>query len=331
MWAGIGLIITSLMGGEANARCALPDGDDIENVSSFNGLSRLVSGDYLRHSPYYYRWLVKDRTRESQGESDDLSRSLLLDELSEAQLRLGNFADAASTMKSKSKLRYRDHLALGGIFMLGEEFAKAHRFLGRAFEMNPNGVFLPEGYAKHVLDHIAEQRSRGRKKVPVMTLEERGAVLGGFAVFMKGVSSRAGISWETRTWREAVHGMVDLILCGHRGSPIVWEMLGDLLREAPDGAVKGARGLAAKAYLQASYQSSESLWGRLEYRTLARKLLDRPTKAGLKKFERKFSKDLRRGTSLSKQVRKDEKRWSRAGKNLELRFRKRYLSNVKAR
>ena len=325
----VGVFSASMLGGEAAARCVIPDGEDLKSITSSKGLSRVVSTNYLRHSPWYYRWLVKARSPEVAGATDDPSGALLLEELSEAQRRLGDFAGAARTVKSRERLRYKDNLALGGISMAANKFESAADFFQNAFEMNPNGVFLSEGYAMHVLDHIAAQRAAGRKKVPVMTLQERGKAPGGFSDYMKATSTRAGIPWKKRTWKEAVRGVVELILCGHRRSPVVWEMLGDLLREAPRGALKGAPGLAARAYLQASYQSSESLWGRKQYRSLARAQLNPPTKPALRKFERRFATDLKRGMKLMRKIRKDEERWTRRGRNLKLRYQKRYLAGSK--
>ena len=193
--------------------------------------------------------------------------------------------------------------------------------------MNPNGLFLDEGYGKHVLDHVAKQRGRGRAKVPVMILEERGADLGGFATYVQTISKQAGMGWNERNWEAAVSGLVELILCGHRGSSIVWEALGDLLRQAPDSFQGNGSQFAARAYLFASYMT-DSLWGRMEYRGLAKALLTPPNKKSLRKFEKRYGREMAKGRKLFYRIKGDEKRWTRGKVDVDRKFEERYLPGI---
>ena len=122
-----------------------------------------------------------------------------------------------------------------------------------------------------------------------------------------------------------MQGLVDLILCGHYRTPIVLEALGDLLNDESAQVLAKSEQLAARAYLLASY-FTESLWGRMEYRGLAKDLLKQPTKKGLRRFERGFARELAKGRKLMKQIRKDEKRWFQNKRNLDELFARRYLS-----
>jgi len=309
------------------ARCALQDGEDLVNKVSSEKLLRLFSGQYLRHSRAYYRWVVKDRRAQLKIETDDLGKSMLIDDLAIAHLHLNEFDKASAALKSKGKLRYRDNLGMANIYMAADEFAKSHKHFGTAFEMNPNGLFSDEGYGKHVLDHVAKQRGSGRARVPLMILEERATNLGGFATYAENLSKQAGMGWTQRHWEAAVGGVVKLILCGHRNSSIVWEALGDLLREAPDSFEGDKIQLAVRAYLFASY-STDSLWGRMEYRGLARALLSPPNKKSLRKFEKKYGKEIAKGRKLFKRIKGDEKRWIRGKGDVDRQYAERYLPGV---
>ena len=316
--------VVGFNGSVVEARCALQDGEDLPHKLSAQKLLRVFGGQYLRHSSTYYRWVVQDRVKQLTTESDALTRSMLIDELALAHVHLKEYDKASTALNAKGKLRYRDNIGMANIFMAASEFAKSHKHFGAAFEMNPNGLFLDEGYGKHVLDHVAKQRGRGRAKVPVMILEERGEDLGGFATYSETISRQAGMGWNQRNWEAAVSGLLELILCGHRGSSIVWEALGDLLREAPDSFKGDGIRLAVRAYLLASYMT-ESLWGRMEYRGLAKALLTPPNKKSLRKFEKRYGKELAKGRKLFKRIKGDEKRWARGKGNVDRKFEQRYL------
>lgn len=321
MLSGPGLLGTA----HAEVRCVLPDGEDLPDDVTFLKLKKILAGDYLRHSPLYYRWVKDERGARLLTETDALSRSLLTEDLAGAHLRLGDTSAAVEVLKSGQKLSYRDHLSLGTVFMSAHQFDRAQRYFGDAFEMNPNGAFSPEGFPKHILDYVAIEWGKSRKKVPVAILEERGAALGGFATYLEEVYRQQGQGWGVRQWTEAVNGVGELLLCGFRGSSIVWEMLADLLREAPEGALKQSETLAARAYLGASY-ATNSLWGRIEYRGLAKGLLGNPTKKGLRRLERAYGKELVKGKQLRKRIAAQEKRWSRKKRDLDEHFEKRYLT-----
>ncbi|MED5463964.1 MAG: hypothetical protein VX699_04870 [Myxococcota bacterium] len=309
----------------AEVRCVLPDGEDLPDELTYLKLKKILAGEYLRHSPNYYRWVKDERGARLPTEADALSRSLLAEDLAAAHVRLGETSAAVKALKSGQKLTYRDHLSLGMAFMAAHQFDRAQRYFGDAFEMNPNGAFSPEGFPKHILDYVAIEWGKSRKKVPVAILEERGAALGGFATYLEEVYRQQGQGWGVRQWTEAVNGVGELLLCGFRESSIVWEMLGDLLREAPEGALKQSETLAARAYLGASY-ATNSLWGRIEYRGLAKGLLDKPTKKRLRRLERVYGKELVKGNQLRKRIAVQEKRWLRKKLDLDEHFERRYLT-----
>lgn len=322
------MVIFLLMGigyaPEAAARCALPQGKDLASGLNQGKLLRVLGGHYLRHSPSYYQWVIDDREARLQEVKDELKRSRLIGELSLAYVHLKQHGKAESAVRGIGELRYQDNLKLANIFMLADEFAKAHRAFGRAFEINPNGRFLKEGYAKRLLDYVAQERGRGRAKVPIATVSERGKRTGGFANFMKEASEHTGLDWRASQWKLALGALVDYILCGHQSSPILWEAVGDLLRTAPKSFRGNSAALATRSYLNASYLT-DSLWGRMEYRRLARGLVRPSTKKSLRKFESRYGKERTKGKKLMKRIKRDEKRWLRGKKNLDRQFEKSYL------
>ena len=308
----------------SDARCVLREGEDLSVQVQEDSVFRLLEGRYLRHSVAYYRWVVRSRKEQLRNERNALLQKQLWDELAYAQMHLKQYKEAVEAIRAKGKLRYRDKLALANIFMASGQFEKAHRYYGAAFEMNPNGLFMSEGYGKHLLDYVANQRRGGRARVPVMILSERKEKSAGFVKYMEATSRQAGMGWGSRQWKAATNAVVQLILCGHRDSSIVWEVLGDLLVAAPAPFQRSRVALAGRAYLYASYRT-ESLWGRMEYRSLARVLLVPATKSSLRKFERNYGKGLRKGREFFKRIRTDEKRWIRLKQDVERRFTERYL------
>ena len=97
-----------------------------------------------------------------------------------------------------------------------------------------------------------------------------------------------------------------------------------MLREAPDSFQGDGTRLAARAYLSASYMT-DSLWGRMEYRGLAKALLSPPGKKTLRKFEKRYGKEMAKGRKLFKRIKGDEKRWTRGPGDVDRKFEERYL------
>ena len=255
--------------------------------------------------------------------------------LSAAYAHLGQLSKAAKVLEDRIKVepnRYSLHIAAGSIYLLSSNRSRAGAAFNRAFQMNPNGEFTKDGFAHHVLDYMSMQAARDRRKIPMVTVVERGGGYPkqGFSHFFQERGRRSGVypshSWQNGGREQALDGLLNLVLCGYRRSPHVYEAIGDLLSEGKISGKGDYRELAAMAYLRASYVVGDSLWSRLEYRKLAQQMLPRKTKKALKSLEKRFGRSIRKGTKNYKLVRILEQKWAKKRMNLERRYEKVFLT-----
>jgi tetratricopeptide (TPR) repeat protein len=316
----------------AKAACIIQDGLELPTGIRGDKVERILAGNYLRHSSHYYRWFLNREKQEERKRGASVSTAL---GLATAYGHLGQLDKAAATIEATIKQgpsRYSLHIAAGDYYLLSSNRSRAGAAFDRAFEMNPNGEFTKEGFSHHMLDYMSMQAARDRKKKPMVTIAERGSGYSryGFSHFFQERGRRSGVypahSWKNGGREQTLDGLFNMVLCGYRRSPHVYEAIGDLLSEGKIAGKGDYRELAAMAYLRASYLVGDSLWSRLEYRKLAKQMLPRKTKKSLKSLEKRFGRSIRKGTKNYKIVRILEQKWAKKRMNLESRYEKVFLT-----
>ena len=330
----LGLFIVAILIGTSpvQAGCIIQDGLDLPTGIRGDKVERVLAGNYLRHTSHYYRWFLKEQQKDIKKNGPSAMSSL---GLAAAYTNLGQLSKAAKAIESRIKVepnRYSLQIAAGEIYLLSSNRSRAGAAFDRAFQMNPNGEFTKDGFAHHVLDYMSMQAARDRRKIPMVTVPERGGGYPklGFSHFFQERGRRSGVypahSWKNGGREQALDGLLNLVLCGYRRSPYVYEAIGDLLSEGKIAGKGDYRELAAMAYLRASYVVGDSIWSRLEYRKLAQQMLPQKTKKSLKSLEKRFGRSIRKGTKNYKLVRILEQKWAKKRMNLEKRYEKVFLT-----
>src|SRR5262245_53417672 len=87
----------------ATALACMWDYDTLQmERSRFPTALELITGKFLRHTPEFYQWRIKDRLKKLQSERDNLS---YYDDLAVAYEKTGDRQEAIETMVRKAQLK----------------------------------------------------------------------------------------------------------------------------------------------------------------------------------------------------------------------------------
>lgn len=266
----------------ASLEACLWDYDTMRRARSALPRTRhLISGRFLRYSPEFYRWRIRDRERrlaEKPGQLD------LLDDLAVAHDKLGNSRRAIEIMLEKERLEpglYTTHANLGTFYIHAGELEKGLVHIRRAIEINPDAHFGREIVQQRLVEYLL---SREVGWPPALPLDSN-PVGSGFREFLENHEG------EEVALEDAIRGIRGMMLFGRHDSPILLEALGDLLDFSPN---KG------RAYLKASYKVEDEA-ARAFYREKAgwglgpdmRLLPEGPPSNQLEDLEATLQKELR--------------------------------------
>ena len=290
----------------------------------FPGVLELITGKFLRHSPDFYEWRIRDR--ESRLNAGEESPSLY-DDLAVAYEKLGNHQKAIEIILRKDKLfpdLYETHANLGTFNIHAGELERGIQEIERAIAINPEAHFGREIYQKLLVEYVLSKQIDGKTRLP---LDENG----GFAYF---VLKQQGLSEDydrhEEELKKALKGVLGMMRFGNHDSPILLEALANLLLMRSESPEYDAKRLAACAYLKASYESKDEKT-RKAYRELASQALRLQTRGDssmerltLEELEEVFLKQQAEGEAWYRELQADEKTWIEAGKNPEAEFYRKY-------
>jgi tetratricopeptide (TPR) repeat protein len=158
---------------------------------------------------------------------------------------------------SIQKNRYETHANLGTFYFHKSEFASGIDEITKAIEINPNAHFGREVYQKRLAEYVLTKLSNGKIAFPLEDAQmDKGPMYiprDNFYIFLLKNYNRENSAEEynlpSAELEKAIKGIQGMLKFGNHDSPVLMEALGDLLML--DGKKKGARQLAARAYLRA--------------------------------------------------------------------------------
>jgi tetratricopeptide (TPR) repeat protein len=293
----------------------------------FPNALELITGHFLRHSREFYQWRVGDREqRLRETQSSDL-----YDDLAVAYDKLGDHDKAiAITLQKQEHFRglYETHANLGTFYIHSGQLELGVQQIDIAISINPDAHFGREAYQKHLVNYVFSRQTDGTTNLPLGS-ERSGMEPAGFSSYILatqniGDSADAGAAELSK----AMKGVLGMMRFGNHDSPILLEVLGDLLLSRAHR--EDAKRLAARAYLKASYHAKDDAT-REAYRRLAKKSLsmqtvhkDTKSELSLEALELKFSDELADASSWFKVVADDEAKWIRGGENVDEVFAQKY-------
>jgi tetratricopeptide (TPR) repeat protein len=298
--------------------------------SRFPDTLEIITGKFLRHSPEFYEWRIKDRLEKLKR---DPKNAAYHDDLAVAYAKTGQYAKAIATMEALERIvpgRYETYSNLGTFHFLAGDIAKALPIIDKALAINPDAHFGREKYQRWLGEYILARRPvDGKVVLPLrldsQPLEDRRPR--DFEMFVgEKYGNRLEITAEHRD--QAIRGILGMMRFADHTNPVLLETLGDLLSDAyrpSDG-----KRLAARAYLAASYVVADPA-ARTAYLNRAKFVLHLQTRhpatqepLPLEELEVRFRDELKDSEQWYAELKAKELGWISSGANPETEFDKLY-------
>lgn len=307
----------------------------------FPSALEFITGKFLRHSPEFYEWRVKDRTQRLAADPSNLA---LLDDLAVAQDKSGRRDEAIATAIKAEKLqpgRYETEANLGTFLIHAGRIAEGVLHIERAIAINPDAHFGREKYQKSLAEWVMTRRKSDAVKLPLaevtFTPGAADTVPECFDVTIK--QSFAEFLWPRGFYgvppddvAAATKGVLGMMRFGNFDSPVLLEALGSVLAAGETMDPKhDAKQLAARAYLKASYAAPEGP-SRDAYRAMAAKALTMQMPRGqyghvtVAQVEADFQNELAEANEWYADLRRQEIAWIAGGLDPEAEFERLYAS-----
>jgi tetratricopeptide (TPR) repeat protein len=199
----------------------------------------LITGKFLRHSPEFYEWRIKDRQQKLKTDPKNPS---LYDDLAVAYAKTGQYAKAIATMEALERIapgRYETYSNLGTFHFLAGDIAKALPLIDTALAINPDAHFGREKYQRWLGDYLlVGDKKKGGKD--------------GFARFLEG---QIGRELKQEDVSEAVKAVLGMMRFANHENPVLLSALADLLKLDEYGSTReiDAKRLAVRAILKEGY------------------------------------------------------------------------------
>ena len=320
----LGVLIAVLSAGVSCMAC-LWDRDTLAmERQRFPTTLELITGKFLRHSPAFYRWRISDCQERIETEPTPE----LFDDLAVAYDKTGATEEAVRVMEAKSALYpglYSTHANLGTFHIHAGSFDLGLEEIEKALVINPNAHFGREIHQKRLVEYLQTRRGKGDALLPLSEEVSNGNNVMGFGAFLMSLQSGEGnVPDRADLIDEAIVGVLGMMKFGNHDSPVLLEVLGDLL--VSRGFDSDAKQLAARAYLAASYESA----GRSvqqAYRSKAEECLKFQTRSSgskdklmLAQLEMQFQDELKEASDWYAVIVTKEKDWIAEGVDVEKSF-----------
>ncbi|MBI3828839.1 MAG: tetratricopeptide repeat protein [Planctomycetes bacterium] len=320
------------------------DSDTLEmERQRFPTVLEIISGKFLRHSNEFYQWRIKDRSAKLSANSEKLE---YYDDLAVAFSKIGQHAKAIETILKKNKIKpdvYETYSNLGTFQFFNGQIEESIPTIEKALKINPDAHFGREIYQKLLFEYMLSVRKDGM--IPSTLNPSPRYSEGypqGFADFImkhRGPSDTGKALESDAETRKALKGVLGMMTFANHEAPILLEALGDLLLiNIQDSRTSyqengDAKMLAARAYLKASYVSTEEA-AKKAYRTMAQSALAMQVShvAGqhemtLDLLESQFRQEQAEADRWYAKVRASELDWISKGEDPEANFSKTYYKN----
>jgi len=305
----------------------------------FPSALELIIGKFVRHSEGFYRWRVKDRLKKLETSPNDLS---LYDDLAVSYDKIGEHDKAIEIILKKETIKpglYETYANLGTFYIHAGRYAEGMQYIDKAIQINPSAHFGREIYQRLLVEYLMNLKQDGSVNLPLAKLATGPFISGGFYNFLVKKKS------ETRTGNQpgnkaltrsevkaAVKGILGMMKFGEYRSPVLLEVLADLLRSG--GMDEDAKQLAVRAYLRASHEADD-IESKRAYRILAWKVVsgipminEQIDERILKRYESRLQSEVSQAETWYARIRTDEAKWIAEGRDPEKEFERKYYGKI---
>ncbi|HSG69439.1 MAG TPA: hypothetical protein VLA12_03445, partial [Planctomycetaceae bacterium] len=178
------LVACLLSSGSAAVACLWDYDTRAMEEQQFPRTLELITGGFLRHSPEFYEWRIKQRLAEIEQHPDKLE---LYDDLAVAYEKTGNTPKAISIteeLELRDPDRYETLANLGTFYIHNGEFERGLESIDKALEINPDAHFGRERYQKYVVEYLLSKREGDTTKLPLDESDRQISKSFGFTKFL---------------------------------------------------------------------------------------------------------------------------------------------------
>jgi len=245
----------------------------------------LITGKFLRHSPEFYEWRIRDREAKLAADPNNLA---YLDDLAGAYDKIGKPEKAIEVMHQSAKVqpvRYETESNIALFFFHAGQLETSLRHVENALKINPDAHFGREKYQKYLTEYVISRRVDGKIKLPLAAVRvydahapqpPKPSNVQTESSFDKFLTK----NWDDRRIREenpaAIKGVAGMMRFADHKAPILLESLGTLLSGDPDNPWHDGKRLSARAFLKASYEANDDTVRR-DYRLMATRVINMQT------------------------------------------------------
>lgn len=258
------------------------DDDTIEmEAMRFPGTNELLTGRFLQHSAEFHYWRYRNRETRLIQDPDNLE---LIDDLAVSLDKLGRDEEAIRWIKRSDSLdpcRYETYANWGTFLIHSGKYEEGLEKIKTAIEINPDAHFGREIYQQYVVEYVMSKMKNGKIPRPLVPVGELTGInfllyshQSNFYAFLLGKfnGKRADEGKDTlkslpdAELRKAIKGVRGMMKFGNYNSPVLLEVLGDLLLGRPDMVqidrekpykTDPSRHLAGRAYLLSAGPSTD--------------------------------------------------------------------------
>lgn len=319
-------VVCALVVGDTASACLWDYDTLLMERRKFPGVVEVISGKFLRHSPEFYQWRIKDRTEKLKTNP---SRLDWYDDLAVAYSKTGDHKKAIEIIQQKDELKpglYETEANWGTFLLFDGQWEEALKHVNRALEINPNAHFGREKYQALLIEYVIPRLKDGKPQLPLDEVEvtvtwplldpkglDPSQTKEGFRSFL-GRTKRGEVNIQ-----EAINAVLGMMHFADYRSPIVLEPLASLLSE--DRAQ--AQRMAARAYLRAAAAVDDEPT-KDSYRKKAEYALNLQVGVNLEKIEKPLKQEIDEANQWYAELRDAEISWIRDGKDPEAEFLLRY-------
>ncbi|QVL30899.1 tetratricopeptide repeat protein [Telmatocola sphagniphila] len=247
-----------------------------------------------------------------------------------AYSKIGNFDKAIEVIQRKEKIQpglYETYSNLGTFYILAGRFKEGLPYIDKALAINPDAHFGREKYQKYLVEYVLEKMAnKNQLTFPLGSLGTKSNEKD--SKFRPWLLTPKPADYNSISREDAIKGVLGMMRFADYKNPILLEALGDLLwiqtfERWPENIPHDGKLLAARAYLQASYQMKDDVQ-REEYRKIATAALYLKSERSVESIEPQFLEEIADAEKWYEELRLKEIGWIKAGLDVEAEFDKLY-------
>lgn len=306
----------------------------------FPTVKELISGQFLRHSPEFYKWRIENRKQQIAKYPKKLS---LYDDLAVAYCKLDRNKEAIAVALKKESIQpglYETYANLGTFYLHDRQIEKGITYIKKALEINPDAHFGRERYQLYLAEYLLNKMKNGTFTLPLAktklpnqappSREERFT----YAQYLnkkvnEGKPDSLIRHLTNQEIKDAVKGVSGMMKFGNYDSPILLEVLSQLLSH---GWEENDANILASMALIKSAEDKPTLVKQQYYKRcadmLSMQIIPEVSRSGTEAkiiyIDKLQTYEVGKGNSMYQSIRSNEIKWIEAGLNPEVEFEKMY-------